>query len=61
MDRYTRAVLTVIAASLAVIAFKLPLTTPAAALGGEGCGSSFDPCYITSDRFGLNVYVKNWP
>lgn len=62
MDRYTKAVLTVIAASLAVIAFKLPLTSSASALG-DGCGdSSYSPCYITSgDRYGLDVYVKNWP
>ena len=46
-DLYTRVVFTVIAASLAVIAWKLPMTEIGHAQpGGGGCGGRFSPCYI---------------
>lgn len=59
MDRYTKTVLTVIAASLAVIAFKMPISTPAGAFG-DGCGDIVSPCFVqTSTVSPLDVWVKN--
>ena len=47
MDRYTKAVLTVIAIALFVLAVQnaMPLRT-ATALGFEDCGSRFNPCTV---------------
>ena len=57
-DFYTRAVLTVIAISLAVIAWKLPLINVGhAQLGGCG-GNPGSPCFIAATDvggFGVNV------
>lgn len=66
LDRYSKAVLTVIAISLSVIAWRgFVAPTPARAFGGEGCGASRrDPCYIELVPNVLNpfeVEVKNWP
>ena len=44
-DIYMRAVVTVIAISLAVIAWKLPLINVGHAQGGD-CGSSSSPCNV---------------
>jgi hypothetical protein len=44
-DFYMRAVVTVIAISLAVIAWKLPLINVGHAQGGN-CGSSESPCHV---------------
>lgn len=60
MDNYLKAVLTVIALALAVIAFRMP--TPTAYALGDGCGSLREPCYIeTTHSTGLNVWVQNPP
>lgn len=58
MDNYLKAVLTVIALALAVIAIRLP--APVAYAIGDGCGSKDNPCYIeTTHPTGLNVWVQN--
>lgn len=44
-DRYTKAVLTVIAISLSVLAIQN--IQSASAVGSSGCGSAKDPCHIT--------------
>lgn len=45
MDKYTKVVLSIIAAALMLLAVQ-NLTTPARASGGS-CGSvSYDPCYV---------------
>ena len=48
IDNYSKVVLTVIALSLAVIAHNM-ITTPAVALG-DGCGESYNPCYVRYDE-----------
>ena len=59
MDRYSKFVLTVIAASLAVIALKMPMANNAMAFG-DGCGSRMDPCYVdSSSPLGMSVFVRN--
>lgn len=62
VDRYTKAVLTAIAAALCLIALNMNMPTKASAFD-ESCGSSLtNPCYIEySGRSGLSVYVTNWP
>ncbi len=61
MDKYTKAIFTVIAIALAVIAFKLPMTGIVHAQLGDGCGrSSIDPCYVDyKGPQGLSVFVTN--
>ncbi len=62
IDRYTKIVLTVIATALVGLVAQNALG-PANAQRGA-CGSSIDPCYVTSSAHGLNglsVYVTNWP
>lgn len=57
VDRYTKAVLTVIAIALAGICFKL--FTPAAQAQGLSCGYPSSPCYVSD--FGtspLTVEIK---
>jgi uncharacterized protein (DUF779 family) len=55
IDRYTKAVLTVIAASLlGLLAVQL---TPVAHAQSGGCGSSSSPCYVTGVGYGLSVMV----
>lgn len=57
IDLYTKAVLTVIAVSLAVLAVRGGIE-PARALG-DGCGDSrLNPCYVTLDST-LDVNVVN--
>jgi hypothetical protein len=63
-DWYLKAVLTVIAGALVAIAVQNGVQ-PARALG-DGCGSSFDPCYVSTRSMGglaipLDVKVTNWP
>ena len=53
-DRYTRAVLTIIAAALVVIAGKGLAPNASAQFGS--CGTSANPCVITPDST-INVYV----
>ena len=55
VDRYTKVVLTVIAAALVGLVVQRAIPTASAQLGA-GCGSSYDPCYIAS-RFALDVRV----
>jgi hypothetical protein len=57
-DRYTQAVFTVIAISLAVIAWKLPLIDVGHAQ--YACGNSTNPCYIaTGLRSSVDIHVLN--
>ena len=58
VDTWTKIVLTVIACSLAVIAWKLPMTGTSYAQGGGCGGTGFNPCYVSTagDDF-LNVRV----
>jgi hypothetical protein len=58
VDTWTKFVLTVIACSLAVIAWKLPMTGTSYAQGGGCGGTGFNPCYVSTagDDF-LNVRV----
>ncbi|RTL87984.1 MAG: hypothetical protein EKK29_05215 [Hyphomicrobiales bacterium] len=59
LDAYTKAVLTVIAIALSVIAIK-GLIGPASAIG-DGCGSALDPCnvvgHVDVDNSTLDVRV----
>ena len=61
-DIYSKAIFTVIAIALSVIAWKLPVTSTAHAVG-DGCGKDFNnPCYIDAAKTtGLSVKVENWP
>ena len=45
VDLYTKTILTIIAASLCALVFQNTVQ-PAGAVGA-GCGSLFDPCYVT--------------
>lgn len=49
IDRYTKIVLTVIAASTTAIALQGLQPSPARALG-DGCGDSYSPCHIKLDE-----------
>lgn len=54
-DRYTKAVLTVIAAALVLIAAQLG-TPRATAQFGDGCGEDMrNPCYVAT---GLNSWLR---
>jgi hypothetical protein len=55
IDRYTKIVLTIIAAALCGLVVQ-NFTTPARALGD--CGDRFDPCYVTTGDT-LDVRVQN--
>jgi hypothetical protein len=46
-DRYTKAVLTVIAAVLVVLVAQNS-TRPTVAQSAAACGSNFNPCYVTN-------------
>ena len=46
VDVYTKAVLTVIAVALSVVAIRSAV--PSALAIGDGCGRISDPCYITT-------------
>ena len=54
VDLYTKAVLTVIAVALSVVAIRSAVPTALAV--GDGCGSSGDPCYVTQDG---TIFVSN--
>lgn len=57
-DPWTKIVLTVIACSLAVIAWKLPMSGTSYAQSGVCGGTGFNPCYVSTagDDY-LNVRV----
>lgn len=58
---YSKAVFTVIAAALTIIAIKLPMGGAALAQL-DGCRDNpIDPCYFASGANGLSVNVENWP
>lgn len=56
LDFWTRAVLTLIAISLAVIAWKLPMAGPSYAQ--VGCGMFDNPCIISTGELPLRVSVQ---
>lgn len=59
MDIWTRCALTIIAGSLAVIAWKLPVADLGHAQSAT-CGStSSAPCYIASNGEALKVQITN--
>jgi len=59
LDLWTKMTLTIIAVSLAVIAWKLPFTNIGRAQMGT-CGStSSAPCHIATDGDGLKVQITN--
>ena len=63
-DKYTKAVLTVIAVALSVIALQggLPSASAQLGAGNRGCGDRNSPCYITMDDVRrLRVNVMNSP
>lgn len=55
-DRYTKGVLTIIAAALVVIAFQQG-TRPASAGVGSDCGGTLSPCYV-ANIIPLSVTVR---
>ena len=58
VDSWTRVVLTVIACSLAVIAWKMPVAGTSLAQGGVCGGTGFNPCYVsTAGGDFLNVKI----
>ena len=58
VDSWTRVVLTVIACSLAVIAWKMPMAGTSYAQVGMCGGTGFNPCYVaTAGNDFLNVKV----
>jgi len=56
LDPWTRAVLTLIAVSLAIIAWKLPMSGPSYAQ--VGCGMFDNPCVIATGEMPLRVSVQ---
>jgi hypothetical protein len=61
IDRYTKAVLTVIAAALSAIAVQMSVGTASAQLGGTTCGSSsFDACHVEVENT-VDVNVESLP
>jgi hypothetical protein len=58
LDLWTKITLTIIAVSLAVIAWKLPLTDIGHAQTGS-CGEATAPCHIAADGDGLRVHITN--
>jgi hypothetical protein len=60
LDAWMKFVFTVIALSLAVIAWKLPVSGTSYAQAGACGGTGFNPCYVSTagDDF-LNVRVVN--
>jgi hypothetical protein len=59
VDLWTKIALTIIAASLAVIAWKLPFTDIGHAQIGTCGSSSSAPCHIATDGDGLKVQITN--
>ena len=61
-DLYSRAVFTIIAIALSVIALDITFDEPAHARFSSDCGSSGNPCFVrAADLDGLSVSVENWP
>jgi hypothetical protein len=58
LDLWTKMALTIIAVSLAVIAWKLPFTDIGYAQMGS-CGEATAPCHIAADGDGLKVQITN--
>jgi hypothetical protein len=56
LDFWTRAVLTLIAISLAVIAWKLPMSGTSYAQ--VGCGAFDNPCFISTGELPLRVSIQ---
>jgi hypothetical protein len=56
LDFWTRAMLTLIAVSLAVIAWKLPML--GASYAQVGCGMFDNPCFISTGELPLRVSVQ---
>ncbi len=60
LDLWTKVVFTVIALSLAVIAWKLPMSETSYAQAGACGGTGFNPCYVsTAGEDFLNVRIVN--
>jgi hypothetical protein len=68
-DRYTKTVLTIIAAALCILVFQNG-SKQALALGPSECGTSdVTPCFVRvkgavevyGGGGGMDVFVKNWP
>ena len=57
IDIYTKSVLTVIAISLAAMAWQGIGPRPAVAMG-DGCGGYSNPCYVEATIGGLNVNIN---
>ena len=61
IDRYTKAILTIIAAALSTIAVQMAVGTAAAQLGGSACGSSsWDACHVEVENT-VDVNVQSLP
>ncbi len=61
-DLYFRAVFTVIAIALSMIAWDMTFDEAAHAQFSSDCGSSGNPCFVkAADIDGLSVSVENWP
>lgn len=58
LDLYSKAVLSVIAAALVVIAWNGSGGGKAVAALGDGCGTPSDPCFITS-KWPIDVRTSN--
>jgi hypothetical protein len=70
VDRYTKAVLTVIAVALTALAVRPLLDSRSAGAQGLGCGNVVNPCWVRSrveppDALHIagqvSVKVENWP
>lgn len=57
-DLYTKCVLTIIAASLVVIAFRAAPTDVAFAQTDRPCGAKLNPCYISTWQGGIEVRLE---
>ena len=56
VDVYTKAVLTVIAVALSVIAIRFAV--PSALALGDGCGERLsDPCYVSDGKYPITVTI----
>jgi hypothetical protein len=62
VDRYTKVVLTVIAAALVMLAMRPWREPQPARAQGSECGNSRNPCFVTTGVLDpLRVQVTNWP
>ena len=55
VDLYTKAVLTVIAVALSVVAIRSAV--PSALALGDGCGGISDPCYVSDGMSPIRVTI----